>query len=107
VGCEKLGPNPDASIGSSHWSQDSTASAYVRWDDAKIGKDQTSGKSRNRLCTGNAFGLERFHYRQNDDTDHDDSWHLVDYSIEFLRMPIGIGGESLHPARKQSVQRRQ
>jgi hypothetical protein len=28
-------PDPDASIGSSPWSQNSTASAYVRWDGHK------------------------------------------------------------------------
>jgi hypothetical protein len=40
-------PNPMHPVAPVHWSQNATASAYVRWDDLNIGKDTTSGKSRN------------------------------------------------------------
>jgi hypothetical protein len=40
-------PNPMHQVAPVHWSQNATASAYVRWDDLNIGKDTTSGKSRN------------------------------------------------------------
>jgi hypothetical protein len=44
-------PNPMHQVAPVHWSQNATASAYVRWDGINIGKDTTSGKSRNGADT--------------------------------------------------------
>ena len=81
-----------------HWSQNPIASAYVRWDGVKIGKQSASGKRPNVLCTGNALMSKRFQHHEQNDNNHRDCWYLVDYPIEFWRMLIAVGGESLYPA---------
>src|SRR6476661_4117911 len=81
-----------------HWSQNPIASAYVRWDGVKIGKQSASGKRPNVLCTGNALMSKRFQHHEQNDKNHRDCWYLVDYPIEFWRMLIAVGGESLYPA---------
>ena len=86
-----------------HWSHNPIASAYVRWDMPNIRKQSVSGKRRNVLCTGNTLGSERFQHHKQHDDDHGDCRYLVDYPIEFLRMPITVGGKIFHPAGQQSV----
>ena len=56
LGSEGFGaPDPMHRPAPIHWSQNSTASAYVRWDAPKIRKDGTSGKGRESDCAlGNA-----------------------------------------------------
>ena len=81
LGCKGLGA-PDRCIrGLQRWSQNSTASAYVRWDGAKIGKDRTSSKGRRLdFALSNASTSERFHHHQK----HDRIINMVGTSLIIL-----------------------
>ena len=100
------GPVPDALSGSIPGARNSIASAYVRWDGAKIGKDCTSGKCRDTLCTVNAPGSERFQHHEDNDRDHQHRGYFVDKPVESLRVGVAVGGEILDPAGEQAVHRR-
>ena len=67
-----------------NWSQNSIASAYVRWDFTKIGKKGPSSKGRDGLCTSNADRSKWFQHHENNDDNHDDRRYFVDYPIESL-----------------------
>src|SRR5271170_3272520 len=85
------------------WSQNSTASAYVRWDLAKIGKERPSGKGRDGLYTGNADRSKGFQHYENNNDNHQDRRYLIDYTIELLRIPVVVGGKIFHPSGKQPM----
>ncbi len=89
-----------------HWSQNSIASAYVRWDMAKIGKDCTLRKCRDVPLIGNAPASKRFQHHKEHDRDHDDRGYLIDYPKESSRAPVLIGAENLNPSGEKSMHSR-
>ena len=83
-----------------NWSQNSIASAYVRWDFTKIGKERPSSKRRDSVFTENADELKWFQHHKNNYDDHDDRRYFIDYPIEFLRMTVVVAGKGFDPAGK-------
>jgi hypothetical protein len=81
-----------------------TASAYVRWDAPNIGKESTSGKGLDGLCTVKQSTSKRFQHHKQHDHDQQYRRYLIDNSIEFSRTPVLVGGKILNPTGKESVQ---
>jgi hypothetical protein len=46
---------------------------------------------------------ERLDHRQDDNSDHENCRHLVDYTIEFLRMTVVVNGEVARAAEKKAM----
>src|SRR5215469_485962 len=77
---------------------------WVGWPEDKKRPDFRQGRTGFRLS--NALPSERFHHRQNNDRGHQNCRYLIDKTVEFLRVPIAVGGKVFHPARAGAVQPR-
>jgi hypothetical protein len=98
------GFKPDAAAG---LIRNATTSACVGWDAANIENHVTFRKQGKHLCLLTDRLGKRLDDHQDDNSDHQNRRHFIDNTIEFLCVPVAVGSEGLHQARKKAVDPRQ